>query len=212
MVEMALVMPILLFLALGIVDFGRAINYWNDVNQIAADGARFAAVNKNPGTTTPPPVTRLPRSGSALRPRRASSRTAPSPAADPAELPVTPIEHRRVLAVGHLASSRSASSPAEPGQPLTGDSRSGTRSRSVVETTYNLIPFLGAARRSSARSQIKRQRRDAARAELHDGTTGCTAHERDCSDTCAGAPATSGARALIFVASASRCSSCSASS
>ena len=49
MVEMALVMPILIVLAVGIVDFGRAMNYWNDVNQIAADGARFAAVNKNPG-------------------------------------------------------------------------------------------------------------------------------------------------------------------
>jgi Flp pilus assembly protein TadG len=49
MVEFALILPILLVLALGIVDFGRAMNYWNDVNQIAADGARFAAVNKNPG-------------------------------------------------------------------------------------------------------------------------------------------------------------------
>jgi Flp pilus assembly protein TadG len=49
MVEMALVMPILVVLAVGIVDFGRAMNYWNDVNQIAADGARFAAVSRNPG-------------------------------------------------------------------------------------------------------------------------------------------------------------------
>jgi hypothetical protein len=48
-VEMALVLPLLLFLALGIVDFGKAINYWNDSNQIAADAARYAAVNGNPG-------------------------------------------------------------------------------------------------------------------------------------------------------------------
>ena len=56
MVEMALVLPILVVLAIGIVDFGRAMNYWNDVNQLAADGARFAAVNRNPGddpATTP---------------------------------------------------------------------------------------------------------------------------------------------------------------
>src|SRR5688500_16041731 len=55
MVELALVLPILVVLCLGIVDFGRAMNYWNDVNQIAADGARFAAVNRNPGDdlTTP---------------------------------------------------------------------------------------------------------------------------------------------------------------
>ena len=58
MVEMALVMPILLFLVLGIVDFGRVMNYWNNVNQIASDGARFAAVNRNPGETlTPSPIT-----------------------------------------------------------------------------------------------------------------------------------------------------------
>jgi hypothetical protein len=49
MVEMALVLPIFLVLLMGILDFGRAINYWNDANQIAADGARFAAVNSNPG-------------------------------------------------------------------------------------------------------------------------------------------------------------------
>ena len=48
-IEMALVLPLLLMLVLGILDFGRALNYWNDANQIAADGARFAAVNRNPG-------------------------------------------------------------------------------------------------------------------------------------------------------------------
>ena len=51
MIEFALVLPILLFLALGIVDFGRAMNYWNDANQVAADAARFAAVDRNPGAT-----------------------------------------------------------------------------------------------------------------------------------------------------------------
>jgi hypothetical protein len=53
MVEMALVLPILLMILLGILDFGRALNYWNDVNQMAADGARFAAVNRNPGAAVP---------------------------------------------------------------------------------------------------------------------------------------------------------------
>jgi hypothetical protein len=57
MVELALVLPILLFLALGIVDFGKAINYWNDANQMAADAARFAAVNHNPGNDLSTPVT-----------------------------------------------------------------------------------------------------------------------------------------------------------
>jgi Flp pilus assembly protein TadG len=50
MIEMALVLPLLALLLMGMLDFGRALNYWNDANQIAADGARFAAVNRNPGT------------------------------------------------------------------------------------------------------------------------------------------------------------------
>lgn len=51
MVEFALVLPVVLLLMLGIMDFGRALNYWNDANQLSADGARFAAVNRNPGST-----------------------------------------------------------------------------------------------------------------------------------------------------------------
>jgi hypothetical protein len=47
-VELALVLPVLLVILLGVLDFGRALNYWNDTNQIAAEGARFAAVNKVP--------------------------------------------------------------------------------------------------------------------------------------------------------------------
>ena len=50
MVEMALVLPLLLILLLGIVDFGKAFNYWNDSTHLAATGARFAVVNSNPGT------------------------------------------------------------------------------------------------------------------------------------------------------------------
>jgi Flp pilus assembly protein TadG len=55
MVEMALVLPLLLVLLMGMLDFGRAINYWNDVNHIAGEGARFAAVNNNPGIDDPSP-------------------------------------------------------------------------------------------------------------------------------------------------------------
>ena len=51
-VELALVLPLLMAILLGIFDFTRALNYWNDANQIAADGARFAAVNRNPGAPT----------------------------------------------------------------------------------------------------------------------------------------------------------------
>jgi Flp pilus assembly protein TadG len=52
LVEFALVLPLLLTLLLGTIDFGKAFNYWNDQTQLAATGARFAAVNHNPGGGT----------------------------------------------------------------------------------------------------------------------------------------------------------------
>jgi len=54
LVELALVVPLLLLLVLGIVDFARAVNYWNDENHLANIGARYAAVGALPtaGTCT----------------------------------------------------------------------------------------------------------------------------------------------------------------
>jgi len=49
-VELALAIPVLLIVVLGIVDFGRAVNYWNDENQLAEQGARFAAVGSLPAS------------------------------------------------------------------------------------------------------------------------------------------------------------------
>jgi Flp pilus assembly protein TadG len=40
----------LFFLVFGIVEFGRALNYYNDLTQLAGQGARFAAVNQEPGS------------------------------------------------------------------------------------------------------------------------------------------------------------------
>jgi Flp pilus assembly protein TadG len=48
MVEFALVIPVLLIVVLGIIDFGRAINYWNDENQVAEIAARYVAVGTQP--------------------------------------------------------------------------------------------------------------------------------------------------------------------
>jgi Flp pilus assembly protein TadG len=48
LVEFALVLPILLLLLLGMLDFGKAFNYWNDETHLAAEGARWAVVNSNP--------------------------------------------------------------------------------------------------------------------------------------------------------------------
>lgn len=47
-VELALILPVFLLLVFGVMDFAKAFNYWNDANHIAAEGARFAAVDRNP--------------------------------------------------------------------------------------------------------------------------------------------------------------------
>jgi Flp pilus assembly protein TadG len=60
LVEFALVLPLILLIFLGILDFGRAMNYYNDLTQLAAEGARSASVNHNPDGTVPTsPLTQL---------------------------------------------------------------------------------------------------------------------------------------------------------
>jgi Flp pilus assembly pilin Flp len=49
LVEFAFVVPLFLVLVAGVLHFGKALNYWLDQNHLASEGARFAAVNKNPG-------------------------------------------------------------------------------------------------------------------------------------------------------------------
>jgi Flp pilus assembly protein TadG len=51
-VEFALVLPILIVLLFGLLDFGKAFNYWIDETHLANEGARWAVVNKNPGSGT----------------------------------------------------------------------------------------------------------------------------------------------------------------
>jgi hypothetical protein len=50
LVEFALVVPILLVLLMGMLDFGKAFNYWINETQLASSGARWAVVNTSPGT------------------------------------------------------------------------------------------------------------------------------------------------------------------
>jgi Flp pilus assembly pilin Flp len=50
LVEFALVAPLLFLLLFGMLDFGRAFNYWIDSTHLANEGARWAVVNKNPGS------------------------------------------------------------------------------------------------------------------------------------------------------------------
>jgi Flp pilus assembly protein TadG len=48
-IEFALVVPLLLAVLFLLVGFSRVFNTYNDLNQMAADGARFAAVGNFPG-------------------------------------------------------------------------------------------------------------------------------------------------------------------
>lgn len=48
LIEFALVAPLLFLLLLGILDFSRGLSYYSDVTQLAAEGARAAAVDRNP--------------------------------------------------------------------------------------------------------------------------------------------------------------------
>jgi Flp pilus assembly protein TadG len=47
-VEFSLVALPLCLIVFGILDFGRALNYYNDLTQLGGQGARAAAVNQNP--------------------------------------------------------------------------------------------------------------------------------------------------------------------
>jgi Flp pilus assembly protein TadG len=48
LVEFAVIVPVLLLILLGIIDFGRAVNNWNDLTHVANLAARYAAVGTLP--------------------------------------------------------------------------------------------------------------------------------------------------------------------
>jgi Flp pilus assembly protein TadG len=50
-VEFALIAPLLFLLVFGIIEFGRILNSYNQLTQLAGQGARAAAVNRNPDGT-----------------------------------------------------------------------------------------------------------------------------------------------------------------
>lgn len=48
LVEFALIAPLLFLLLFGVIEFGRALNYYNDLTQLSGQAARAAIVNRNP--------------------------------------------------------------------------------------------------------------------------------------------------------------------
>jgi Flp pilus assembly protein TadG len=51
-IEFALVFPFVLVILLGFVDLGFVFNFWNDEQHLASTGARYAVVNRVPGSGT----------------------------------------------------------------------------------------------------------------------------------------------------------------
>jgi Flp pilus assembly protein TadG len=58
-VEFALIAPLLFLLVGGIIDFARAMNYYNDMTQLAGQGVRSAIVAANPDGTGPSTATSI---------------------------------------------------------------------------------------------------------------------------------------------------------
>jgi len=50
-VEFALIAPLLFLIVFGIIEFGRLLNGYNQLTQLAGQGARAATVNRNPDGT-----------------------------------------------------------------------------------------------------------------------------------------------------------------
>lgn len=50
-VEFAIILPVMLLVVVGLIQFGKAFNYWINLNHIANEGARWAVVNKIPQYT-----------------------------------------------------------------------------------------------------------------------------------------------------------------
>jgi Flp pilus assembly pilin Flp len=51
LVEFALILPVFSMMIFGMLDFGRALNYWLDGTHLANEAARYSVVNRNPGAS-----------------------------------------------------------------------------------------------------------------------------------------------------------------
>lgn len=115
LVEFALVLPLFLVLLLGMVDFGKGLNYWIDQTHLANQAARFAAVDRNPGEANGDTLQNYIR-GEANSGELASGGT--DSVEDPLAVCITFPE----------------GDPVEAGDPVTVE----------IKTTYDWIPFLDA--------------------------------------------------------------------
>jgi Flp pilus assembly protein TadG len=78
LVEFALILPVFALLLFGALDLGKAYNYWIDETQLAHEGARYAAVNKNPDPTAPNLVTAIRNQADTAELRNGSTSSVPN--------------------------------------------------------------------------------------------------------------------------------------
>ena len=81
-VEFALILPVLLLLVLGLIEFGRVYNVQISLTNAAREGARTMAIQNSPARRKPPPARRRPRSPRRFLP--AQMRPSARPPARPA--------------------------------------------------------------------------------------------------------------------------------
>jgi hypothetical protein len=55
-VEFAIVLPLVLLLVVGLIEFGKAFNYWLSLNHLASEGSRWVAVDRVPPANNSPDV------------------------------------------------------------------------------------------------------------------------------------------------------------
>jgi Flp pilus assembly protein TadG len=79
LVEFALILPIFVLILFGALDLGKAYNYWIDETQLAHEGARYAAVNKNPDPTAPNLVAAIRNQAETAELRNGNTSSVPNP-------------------------------------------------------------------------------------------------------------------------------------
>jgi Flp pilus assembly protein TadG len=96
LVEFALVLPLLALILFAALDVGKAYNYWIDETQLAHEGARYAAVNKNPDPSSPNFLAAIRKQADTAELRDGSTGSVPDPLKVCVYLPDGPTVGNRV--------------------------------------------------------------------------------------------------------------------
>jgi Flp pilus assembly pilin Flp len=128
LVEFALVLPLLLLVLFGVLEFGRIFNYWIDETHLANEAARWAVVDRNPGVDNPVNgSTCAPQVGAATDLQtyiRCQATTKELRSGTTGDQGSDPLQVYICFPKG---------SPAKIGDPV----------RVIVRTTYNYLPLVG---------------------------------------------------------------------